>query len=86
MAVAVENENTQKPGPVVFFDTDGEVLNSVEVGALPDMLTFSPDGEKVLVANEGEPSDDYTVDPKGSVSIIDISSGVANLVQDDVLL
>ncbi|MBN3876121.1 MAG: putative Ig domain-containing protein [Nostoc sp. JL23] len=45
------------------------------------MLTFTPDGTKVLVANEGEPNS-YgqvnLVDPEGSVSIIDISGGVAN--------
>ncbi|MCB0177198.1 MAG: choice-of-anchor I family protein [Anaerolineae bacterium] len=75
VAVAIEAEITQDPGQVVFLDTDGNVLNSVEVGALPDMVTFTPDGQKVLVANEGEPSDDYTVDPEGSVSIIDISGG-----------
>lgn len=78
VAVAVENANKQEAGSVVFFDTDGNDLNQVAVGALPDMLTFSPDGTKVLVANEGEPNDDYTLDPEGSVSIIDISNGVAN--------
>ena len=76
VAVAIEAEITQDPGQVVFLDTDGNVLNSVEVGALPDMVTFTPDGQKVLVANEGEPNDDYTVDPEGSISIIDISGGV----------
>jgi 2',3'-cyclic-nucleotide 2'-phosphodiesterase/3'-nucleotidase/5'-nucleotidase len=84
IAVAVENENTQLPGKAVFFDVDGNFLSSVEVGALPDMITFTPDGSKVLVANEGEPNDDYTIDPEGSVSIIDVSGGFENLTQDNV--
>ncbi len=76
VAVAVQSDPKQAPGKVVFFTTDGQYLNQVQVGALPDMLTFTPDGKKVLVANEGEPNDDYTVDPEGSVSIIDIRRGV----------
>lgn len=76
VAVAVESDPAQDPGKVVFFDVNGAFLKSVIVGALPDMVTFTPDGTKVLVANEGEPNDAYTVDPEGSVSIIDISGGV----------
>ncbi|MEL6458832.1 MAG: choice-of-anchor I family protein, partial [Cyanobacteria bacterium J06621_15] len=79
VAVAVEADTAQDNGIVAFYNTDGEFLNSVEVGALPDMLTFTPDGTKVIVANEGEPNDDYDVDPEGSISIIDISGGVADL-------
>jgi DNA-binding beta-propeller fold protein YncE len=75
VAVAVQAEDAQAPGTVAFFDTGGGTVTSVQVGALPDMLTFTPDGTRVLVANEGEPSSDYTVDPPGTVSIIDVSGG-----------
>lgn len=78
LAAAVEGESKQDPGEVQFYNADGEWLKSVTVGALPDMVTFTPDGSKVLTANEGEPSEDYSIDPEGSVSIIDISAGVEN--------
>lgn len=84
IAAAVENDNKQENGRVVFFDAQGNHLADVEVGALPDMLMFTPDGNKVLVANEGEPNDDYTVDPHGTVSVIDVSAGAANVTQADV--
>lgn len=84
VAVAVEAAVKTDPGSALFYDADGNLLCAVRVGALPDMLTFTPDGTKVLVANEAEPSDDYTVDPEGSVSIIDLSRGAANLNQSDV--
>ncbi|SFT51799.1 Por secretion system C-terminal sorting domain-containing protein [Lishizhenia tianjinensis] len=71
-------------GKVVFMDTDGNLLNSVEVGNLPDMVCFTPDGTKVLTANEGQPNDGYTIDPEGTISIIDITGGIANLTQADV--
>jgi 2',3'-cyclic-nucleotide 2'-phosphodiesterase/3'-nucleotidase/5'-nucleotidase len=85
IAVAVESDPKQDPGSVVFFDLDGNVQKTLTVGALPDMLTFTPDGNTLLVANEGEPNDDYTVDPEGSVSIIDVSDGIADLSDRDVV-
>jgi len=84
VAVAVEADTSQDNGIVAFYDTNGNFQNSVTVGALPDMLTFTPDGTKVIVANEGEPDDDYTVDPEGSISIVDISGGIANLTDANV--
>lgn len=79
LAVAVPAAEKTDPGVVVFLDPEGTVLAQVTVGALPDMLTFTPDGRYVVTANEGEPNDDYSVDPEGSVSIIDVSGGVATL-------
>lgn len=84
VAVASPNANEALDGSVVFFTTDGVFLKQVTVGALPDMITFTPDGTKVLTANEGQPNADYSVDPEGSVSVIDISGGIANLTQNNV--
>lgn len=84
VAVASPNTNEALNGSVVFFDTNGIFQKQVIVGALPDMITFSPDGKKVMTANEGQPNLDYTVDPEGSVSIIDISGGIAALSQSNV--
>jgi hypothetical protein len=84
LAAAIEAVDKQAPGAVAFFDREGTPLSAVQVGALPDMLTFTPDERAVLVANEGEPNADYSVDPEGSVSIIDLSRGPHGVCQSDV--
>ncbi len=84
VVAATVDAGTETEGYVVFMDTAGNSLTSVTVGFLPDMVTFTPDGSAVLAANEGEPSSDYSTDPEGSISYIDISEGVANLTQSDV--
>lgn len=80
-AFAIESSTDRTaPGVIKFFDTGTRALsagvNSVTVGALPDMLTFTPDGTRLLVANEATPTaySDVTLDPVGSVSIIDMNS------------
>ena len=89
IAVASPNAtNLQGNGSVVFFDINGTFLKQVSVGVLPDMITFTPDGTKVMTANEGEPNDAYTTDPEGSISIIDIPTltiaGIQALTQTNV--
>jgi DNA-binding beta-propeller fold protein YncE len=84
VAVASPNINEQLDGQVIFFKTNGDFISKVTVGALPDMITFTPDGKKVLTANEGQPNLDYSIDPEGSISVIDISGGAANLTQANV--
>ncbi|MCT0216270.1 hypothetical protein KQ298_08030 [Synechococcus sp. CS-1330] len=44
----------------------------VNTGFLTDSIRFSDDGRQLYVANEGQPNKDYSVDPIGSVSIIEI--------------
>ena len=83
VAVAVPHSLEYPPGRVAFFDAaTGALLSSVQVGALPDMLTFSPQGNYVLTADEGQPVGSN--DPVGGVSIIDVSGNLADLTQADV--
>lgn len=78
--------NNQANGKIFLTDTKGKVLKGsetgIDVGALPDHVSFSPTGRYVMSANEGEPSSyckaadgtlPVTTDPYGSVSLIDVS-------------
>ncbi|MEM5510743.1 choice-of-anchor I family protein [Pseudoalteromonas sp. AS71] len=79
LAVAMAAENVGDAGQIAFYDISGDspvFIKNVTVGFLPDMVTFTHDGAKAVVANEGEPSGDYSVDPEGSISIIDITNNV----------
>ncbi len=76
VAVAFAAAVKTDPGKVVFYDAKTlEKVAELPVGALPDMLTFTPDGQGLLVANEGE-SNGYgrtdSVDPEGSITVIDL--------------
>ncbi len=81
LAVAVQANPKTDPGRAVFFDSDLKCVADLPVGAMPDFITFSPDGRWVVVANEGEPNtyNDFgaetngpSIDPEGSVTIIDL--------------
>ena len=79
VALSVVSDPKTDPGHVVLLTKDGKFINKVQVGALPDMVTFTPDGKKLLSANEGEPSDDYSVDPEGTISIMDVTGDLKNV-------
>ncbi len=70
IAVCICRAQHGQPGCVALLDTAGQPMTTIPVGQHPDMLTFTPSGEQLLVANEGEPGDDYAVDPAGSVTVI----------------
>ncbi|WP_411689668.1 choice-of-anchor I family protein [Acinetobacter pseudolwoffii] len=75
VAIAIQAAVKTDPGYVALYQAkDLSKLAHVQVGALPDMLTFTPDGQTLLVANEGEPADDYQADPEGSVSVISLAN------------
>ena len=79
MAVAVPAKDPATNGMVLFYSgldmSSPTFVKAVEVGNLPDMVTFTPDASKVLIANEGQPSGDYNIDPEGSVSVITMVNG-----------
>ena len=79
VGVAVDadrGDDPNAPGKAVFYSaTSFTRIAEAETGVLPDMITFTPDGKYALVANEGEPSDDYATDPAGSITVIDVDGG-----------
>ena len=82
VAVALEDATSKaNPGKVLLFNMSGVLLSQTMVGALPDQLTFTPNGQKIIVCNEGEPLNDYALDPEGTVSILTITNPAAPTVQ-----
>lgn len=74
IAVAVNAKDYPDTGMVMVLDLNGTVVTEVAVGFLPDMVCFTKDGKYILSANEGEPNKDYSIDPEGSVSIIEVEN------------
>lgn len=80
----IDSNGKTNPSNIVFLDINGNYINKVKAGANADHVIFTPNGLKLLVANEGEPNVGYTIDPEGSISIIDLASGIANITQANV--
>lgn len=102
VAIAVQNEDFTANGVIVTLDYEGNFMAKYEAGVQPDMVTFSPNGNSILSANEGEPRGGYgegATDPMGSVTVVDLTkndintytfesldSSRAALINDGVLL
>ncbi len=75
-AVALQHSEYDKNGCIALLSVEGELLAMLEAGCQPDMVTFTPDGTKILAANEGEPRNGYgeaVTDPCGSVTVIELN-------------
>lgn len=78
IALAVQAEHYTSPGSIVLLNYDGTYITHFDTGVQPDMVCFSPDGNYVVTANEGEPRDGYDgIDPMGSVSVLCLQGGQA---------
>ncbi|WP_420574920.1 choice-of-anchor I family protein [Kordia sp.] len=86
IAMAIENSNRQENGFIVVYDTKSlKEIEVLEADALPDMLAYSPNGNYIISANEGEPNNDYSIDPHGSVTIVDMENNIVTSVGFDDL-
>ena len=75
VAIVRQPADRRQRGTLELLSPGGESISRIEVGFGPDMVTFTPDGTRVLVANEGERSDDGAFDPEGSIGIVDLARG-----------
>ena len=87
LAIAVKATPKTQNGVVAFYSLDNQgnatYLKKVTVGSLPDGMAFSPDGSRLVVANEAEIdgdedfvlASDKSNDPLGTISIIAIANG-----------
>lgn len=84
VAVACAGPGPGDSGVVHLLDPSLATLATIPVGVGPDMVTFTPDGRRILVANEAEPSPDGLIDAPGSVSLIDVSAGARTATVETV--
>lgn len=86
LAVAVQDEDYKNNGHIVILDKDGNYKEAYECGVQPDMVTFTKDGKYIISADEGEPREGYVngIDPKGSVTIIDVENKSTNKVEFNI--
>jgi DNA-binding beta-propeller fold protein YncE len=90
LAVVLQDgqENPIRRGKVALYRTNGgpndPPLKVVNTGFMPARATFTPDGRYLLIANEGEPSQDYLTDPPGSVTLVDLTRGIPSAAAVDI--
>ena len=88
LAASLQDADYDEGGRIALFscNEDGslELQRIYEAGIQPDMVTFSPDGNYVLTADEGEPREGYTDDdPEGSVTVVSLQDGTSAVIGFD---
>ena len=79
LAVAFDGSPAGSAGVVAVFTVDAGGTSATwrataQVGVTPDMITFTPDGARLLVAIEAEPTTGYATDAAGGMEIVDVAS------------
>lgn len=75
VAIVRQPADKRLRGTLEILSPKGASISSVQVGYGPDMVCFTPDGKRLLVANEGEATPDGAFDPEGSIGVVDLSAG-----------
>ena len=77
LALAIAADNPQDNGVVaLYLLEDLSLAATYDVGPGPSYITFDLLSSSLLVANEGLPTADYSVDPEGSVTLLDLRNGI----------
>jgi len=83
VALAVQHRAYNEPGYIVLINYEGEYIRHYGAGVQPDMICFTPDGQYILTADEGEPRQGYSggaIDPPGSVTIVNINTNEVRII------
>ncbi len=77
--IPTDRENTV--GKIALFNIGtGALIQTLDVGYHPDSVSFTPDGSRLLVANEGEFISTTATQRAGSVSVVNLTGAtLANL-------
>ncbi|MCL2185707.1 MAG: choice-of-anchor I family protein [Treponema sp.] len=83
IALAVHHKNFNEQGYIVLLNYEGEYIRHYQAGVQPDMICFTPDGQFILTADEGEPRDGYgadKIDPPGTITIVNVKTHAARII------
>lgn len=78
VALAIEaNHPVKANGRILLLDHDGRLLRTFDaLGSGPERVVFSPNGRYIVAAVQGEQDPADATDPKGGITVIDLSHGI----------